>query len=53
MRGVGTGAGQKGNLSLAMLVLAAAMLSSVAGGLAQSWSVYRGDAAGTRYSTAT
>jgi glucose dehydrogenase len=41
------------NLCLAMLVLAAAMPWSVAGAQAQSWSVYGGDAAGTRYSTAT
>jgi glucose dehydrogenase len=41
------------NLCLAMLVLAAAMLSSAAGVQAQSWSVYGGDAAGTRYSPAT
>jgi hypothetical protein len=36
-----------------MLVLAAAMLSSAAGAQAQSWSVYGGDDAGTRYSAAT
>jgi quinoprotein glucose dehydrogenase len=40
-------------LCLATLVLAAAMLSSAAGVRAQSWSVYGGDAAGTRYSPAT
>ena len=38
---------------LAMLVLAAAMPWSAAGAQAQAWSVYDGDAAGTRYSAAT
>ena len=41
------------NLRLAMLVLAAAMPWSAAGAQAQAWSVYDGDAAGTRYSAAT
>ena len=41
------------NLRCAMLALAAAMLSSAAGAQPQGWSVYGGDAAGTRYSTAT
>jgi hypothetical protein len=41
------------NLGLAMLVLATAILSSAAGAQAQAWSVYDGDAAGTRYSAAT
>ena len=41
------------NLRFAMLALAAAMLSSAAGAQPQGWSVYGGDAAGTRYSTAT
>ena len=41
------------NLRLAMLVLAAAIPWSAAGTQAQSWSVYGGDAAGTRYSPAT
>jgi glucose dehydrogenase len=36
-----------------MPVLAATILSSAAGAQAQSWSVYGGDAAGTRYSAAT
>ena len=53
MRDAGTGPGQMGNLGLAMPVLAAAMLSSAAGAQAQNWSVYGGDAAGTRYSAAT
>jgi glucose dehydrogenase len=35
------------------LVLAVAMLSSAVNAQAQTWSVYGGDAAGTRYSTAT
>ena len=41
------------NLRCAMLALAAAMLSSATGAQPQGWSVYGGDAAGTRYSTAT
>jgi quinoprotein glucose dehydrogenase len=41
------------NLRLAMLVLAAAIPWSAAGTQAQSWSVYGGDAGGTRYSAAT
>ena len=36
-----------------MLLLAVAILSSAAGAQAQTWSVYGGDVAGTRYSTAT
>ncbi len=45
--------GRRPKLGVAMLVLAAAMLSSAAGAQAQSWSVYSGDDAGTRYSAAT
>jgi quinoprotein glucose dehydrogenase len=41
------------DLRLAMLMLAAAMSWSAAGAQAQTWSVYGGDAAGTRYSAAT
>jgi quinoprotein glucose dehydrogenase len=41
------------NPRLAMLVLAAAMVSSAADAQAQTWSVYGGDAAGTRYSAAS
>ena len=52
MRDAEVGPGHK-NVRLAMLVLAAAMLSSAAGAQPQGWSVYGGDAAGTRYSTAT
>jgi glucose dehydrogenase len=47
------GPGQKRNLGLAMLVFAVAMLWSEVGAQAQSWPVYGGDAAGTRYSAAT
>jgi glucose dehydrogenase len=36
-----------------MLVLEAAMPWSATGAQAQTWSVYGGDAAGTRYSPAT
>ena len=53
MRDAEPGRGQRRNFGIAMLVLAAAMLSSAAGAQAQSWSVYGGDAAGTRYSPAT
>ncbi len=53
MRDAEAGPGQKRNLDLAMLVFAAAMLSSAAGAQAQTWSVYGGDASGTRYSAAT
>jgi quinoprotein glucose dehydrogenase len=52
MRDAEVGPGHK-NVRLAMFVLAAAMLSSVAGAQPLGWSVYGGDAAGTRYSTAT
>jgi quinoprotein glucose dehydrogenase len=53
MRCAKSGPGQRLNLGFAMLVLATAMLSSVDGGQSQSWSVYGGNAAGTRYSAAT
>ena len=53
MRGAEPGWGQRRNFGIAMLLLAVAMLSSAADAQAQSWSVYGGDAAGTRYSPAT
>ena len=53
MRGAEPGPGQRRNFGIAMLLLAVAMLSSAADAQAQSWSVYGGDAAGTRYSPAT
>jgi len=53
MRGAEPGRGQRRNLGIAMLLLAVAMLSSAADAQAQTWSVYGGDAAGTRYSAAT
>jgi hypothetical protein len=53
MRGAEPGRGQRRNFGIAMLLLAVAMLSSAADAQAQSWSVYGGDAAGTRYSPAT
>jgi AAA ATPase domain len=54
IRGAETGPDQRRKLVLAMLVLAAAMLSLAPGGAqAQSWSAYGGDSAGTRYSAAT
>jgi glucose dehydrogenase len=52
MRDAEAGPGHK-NLRLAMLVLVAAMPWSAAGAQAQSWSVYGGDAGGTRYSAVT
>jgi quinoprotein glucose dehydrogenase len=52
MRDAEVGPGHK-NVRLALLVLAAAMPWSAAGAQAQSWSVYGGDASGTRYSAAT
>ena len=53
MRGAEPGRGQRRNFGIAMLLLAVAMLSSATDTQAQSWSVYGGDAAGTRYSPAT
>jgi hypothetical protein len=53
MHGAEPGWGQRRNFGIAMLLLAGAMLSSTADAQAQSWSVYGGDAAGTRYSAAT
>jgi hypothetical protein len=53
MRGAEPGRGQRRNFGIAMLLLAVAMLSSAADAQAQSWSVYGGDTAGTRYSAAT
>jgi glucose dehydrogenase len=52
MRDAEVGPGHK-NLRLAIFVLAAAMPWLAAGAQAQSWSVYGGEAGGTRYSAAT